>query len=831
MAIATFRHFCSSSRVLDLYETSSLLFLNPTSLCKTIYEAVSLSLRTENVSIPDHQHRNRVCSAFNEKKRLVDMLLIALGAVDDSHDSHCLEIDHGRLYIRTERLEDWQREVAAYQSPVPIMAAFWVRHCRENVYSEDYAIKHLYDALSASTLPGINDSRLNNLIQSDERGNLCDLHLHLNGSSEFTQVWLDSLLHPEQTYIEIIKALKSNEKRVGFFLKQLRVDPMRILHRLRTASEVRKQLCLFLKSFNSNPITNPIPVIAKLLKGNKEYSQLEPCHPFRHPAIRNDANETQREGCMWVHAIWLLQTTRNHTLAILMHIYLLLMHQHLRLLVHQPEQYGFDQFQYITMNGAREASEHPFNRGFSERFRQFYGMYGQDMKYVEARFSPKANPSDTMKLIEAIWKGYRKATCDSKKDKLLYDKYCCLGNYPSAIEYDNVHMRLSSPPKYSLGLVAHFIKKPDQVYNEFRHQTLRDDLLVRANALVAVRKSLQYNNKDLYEVLVGKDAASNELDTPPEVFGPVFRYLTREGIRYTTYHAGEDFVHILCGIRAVHEAISFLGLRNGDRIGHATALGLDPIYGIKTAISCPQGQWLDNLIWLSRMIHQCPCLRSFNGELSQIETRIACLHSDIYSGINVPSLPILWAAWELRAYDPRQLYGEHSCIHPFSRMEYNAILHDRSKFGEQIYKAACKEVQLYHRKRCQWNKVITIQPDDFPSIDLLRALQDEVIKEMRMKNIIVEVPPTSNIRISRYVETTEHHLMRWLDPNNTRPSPQVVLGTDDPGIFSTSLRNEYSFILKKFKELYPGSSEKPYELIHHLIENGSSYSFLKNKMH
>ena len=44
----------------------------------------------------------------------------------------------------------------------------------------------------------------------------------------------------------------------------------------------------------------------------------------------------------------------------------------------------------------------------------------------------------------------------------------------------------------------------------------------------------------------------------------------------TTVHAGEDFVHLLTGLRRLDEAIRHLGLEEGDRIGHGMALGLDP---------------------------------------------------------------------------------------------------------------------------------------------------------------------------------------------------------------------------------------------------------------
>lgn len=82
-------------------------------------------------------------------------------------------------------------------------------------------------------------------------------------------------------------------------------------------------------------------------------------------------------------------------------------------------------------------------------------------------------------------------------------------------------------------------------------------------------------NSSYAKFVTGADAAASEFDTPPEVFAPSFRRLRKNGIRHFTYHAGEDFFHILSGLRAIYEAIEFLGLQAGDRIGHATAAGVD----------------------------------------------------------------------------------------------------------------------------------------------------------------------------------------------------------------------------------------------------------------
>lgn len=100
------------------------------------------------------------------------------------------------------------------------------------------------------------------------------------------------------------------------------------------------------------------------------------------------------------------------------------------------------------------------------------------------------------------------------------------------------------------------------------------------------------NNYDnLQSRLKGIDACSNEIGCRPENLATEFRFLRnydsplgekwnrniseiRKNLR-VTYHVGEDFLDVCDGLRAVDEAVEFLELGNGDRIGHGLVLGLD----------------------------------------------------------------------------------------------------------------------------------------------------------------------------------------------------------------------------------------------------------------
>jgi hypothetical protein len=96
----------------------------------------------------------------------------------------------------------------------------------------------------------------------------------------------------------------------------------------------------------------------------------------------------------------------------------------------------------------------------------------------------------------------------------------------------------------------------------------------------------------LIETIRGIDVATDELGVPTWVIALLFRHVRKAGIAASeilgrrpdisvaplraTAHAGEEFIHLMTGLRHVDEAITRLELREGDRIGHVVALGVDP---------------------------------------------------------------------------------------------------------------------------------------------------------------------------------------------------------------------------------------------------------------
>lgn len=201
-------------------------------------------------------------------------------------------------------------------------------------------------------------------------------------------------------------------------------------------------------------------------------------------------------------------------------------------------------------------------------------------RYIEARIVPKDSSDEISKSVAEIYRPLK----EESKDKC--------------------------------SIIFHFIKKRDESYknnSSIRHSVLRAELKKKAFAIYSFRK--EQIDPELVGRVVGIDAANSEIFARPEVFAQAFRFLRGHEVfpidrdcpydLNITYHVGEDFLDVADGLRAVEEALIFLGLRNGDRLGHALALGTNvrAYYARRYNTICESKQViLDNLAWLH---HKC----------------------------------------------------------------------------------------------------------------------------------------------------------------------------------------------------------------------------------
>lgn len=727
---------------------------------KEVRRSLLIRVRELGYSVPDHYYRLGMESSFRDVNGLGELFTVGLPGLVDEY----LQIHDGRVYVKGERMNEWQLLLPLIPPLLLTAIKIWKEYGPIKPDSiTDFAHNYLlptvrYTAMLSVYLPEMQ-------VLKEENQGFDDLHIHLNGAVETDLAWQDFLRYPVMVYQEISEAYR--DEKVKEQMEQLTdiSDPIEFMQLFSIAGRLREWLfgkVMYGKEiYQSTSFENLLCKVAKMDECCCE-------HPFK-PLMGKYTSPLIMEGLLYVKTLdFLAAYPHDDAVAGAFHYYLLILGLCNKMLVQQTDAFGFEQFQKYTSNNFREFSEKSYQR----RFLQLSGNDMRNIRHIEGRFSPKDTLEANVEIIKKIQDGF---------NSLKY--HCEMGGIEPPI----------------LSLVAHFIKKSDDNDGKVRFASMRKKLERRTDALIALM-----NTKSTFSnMVIGSDAAASEFDTPPEVFAPSFRRLRKHGMQHFTYHAGEDFFHVLSGIRAIYEAMVYLELQVGDRIGHATAVGLDVRL------------WKDNVggrLWMR--IEDCLADLLFayhlitvtkesvlESLLPKIALRIEAYASKIYP--DTYSVIELIEAWLMRNEDPFTLFK------------------DKPNRIEQI--CLC-----YHSKegRERGKKIIMVDTYDIFGEKELVCLQKLLLRVMHQKQIVIETLPTSNVIIGHHHSFSTYHLYNWYRwSKDGEKMPAIVVGTDDAGIFATNIYNEYCHI---YCMLVFDKGLTPYEAmdyIERLVHNAKVYAF------
>ncbi|MGI2069752.1 antiviral RADAR system adenosine deaminase RdrB [Shewanella baltica] len=403
--------------------------------------------------------------------------------------------------------------------------------------------------------------------------------------------------------------------------------------------------------------------------------------------------------------------------------------------------------------------------------------------------------------------------------------------------------------------VLHFLRSFDKNANkkDKEQNALRNTLYEQVKTLQKFSNSVTYSDKntDLLNPLTtvktsldyrkwvrGYDVAGNENDLSIEFFAPALRVLRAAKSRsqgafgsrlpkpFLTIHAGEDFSHLLSGLRAIDESVEFCNLQKDDRLGHALALGLDVLEWAKKQQRSyiTVGEHLDNLVWCYQIgLNLSIKAPTFAPTLQLISHKIEHWSSYIYGECYSPNE--LFQAWRFRRNCPNVFFHNGN----EDPNEWQDWLPDLIYLKQDTNAKKIWLTRLYSGNpelKSKLNDVISIDCSSINSFELLSnnfplndsiseaelklydAIQDYLIEKYSLRGIIIEACPTSNIYIGRLDHYSQHPIFRWTPPNadwlnkgerfnkyGLRSGPlKVCINTDDSALMPTTIANEHRII-------------------------------------
>ena len=503
---------------------------------------------------------------------------------------------------------------------------------------------------------------------------------------------------------------------------------------------------------------------------------------------------------------------------------------------------GLDYFsqEFIGNNPIKVAANRLVSKNsVFELYRRFFKEQKR-VKAFELRMFPKEK---SLKF----WHNTIKLICSNQQRQKLYRFLSSINHSNCSIEDNSKKIFSNYEIDKEFSLIFHFRKAKNSYEFENINKLYKGIFKETKKFANFLRKNGKYT-----AFFSGIDAASMEYWTPAWVFAPLYSFWRNFAVYYIpslsakrfplkfTFHAGEDFVDLGTGLKNIYEAIKFLNLSSGDRIGHGLALGIDvKSYCLKhRKVRMSPLYYFFHLLWLNYLTYKHEELVGYRKrilrEISRIEGKYEFVREFLSSLLESNDRENSY-----RIPDDMQIL----LINIYESLKYDFINKGNDSLFERLWNM--DKIKLCNKENFQC-KIITLLPNLFrnyvtksrslkgvnldPLLDeksdvsfeeqilLLEKIRNIVLKTVLNRGIVIEACPSSNMYIRGLVDYKEHVVVK-LKEEIINNGLRVTLNTDDPLVFNNNLLDEYLLIYEALPQEY---KEK---VVRALINNAQNFAF------
>lgn len=418
----------------------------------------------------------------------------------------------------------------------------------------------------------------------------------------------------------------------------------------------------------------------------------------------------------------------------------------------------------------------------------------------------------------------------------------------------------------TLGITFHFIKEDylEDICGQYCWRSICETKNYRSayrllrrlymtNLAIAIEE-LRSSIPKLSEYIVGIDAASDENAMEPWMLASAYKEMrshkytkpvlevsdSRDGFEKIqnigfTYHVGEDFRHILSGLRHVDEVLNEFGYKAGDRLGHALALGIDIEQWVSDneVVPMPWLEYMENLLWIwGKSVREGIELPI---QLEILEDKILEAAHWLYDGQESITVKMLYTAYKKKFDIKHEDIAQGLLEKGEAKPQFCCCRNDeKCDFREvkECYNTWTADKLLmthycpvYEEKGSRVRAVAVSKEE----MEVYKRLQEYLIHKVEHMGVYVETNPTSNLTIGDVSHISKHPIF-YLNQRLARSGNRVfvTINSDDPAVFNTNIENELAYIYYAAEEQGIPKSEI-LEWIDQIREYGLEASFVQKE--